>query len=69
MSAVDAHQARRKTNMVDKSEVFSTTVQERLDTAEEELRNQEIDRERVKHALDEMRCLLVPITKRYFSER
>ena len=61
--------ARAQTKMVDEIGIFSTVILERLSIAEEELKNKEIDNERVKHALDDIRSVLMPITKRHFSKR
>ena len=55
--------------MADESGIFSTVILQRLAIAEEELKNKEIDHGRVKNALGDIRSILMPITKRHFSER
>ena len=55
--------------MVGETEVFSNAIFETLTTAEDQLANKEIDRERVNRAINDLKSLLVPITKRRFSER
>ena len=55
--------------MSDETEIFSSVIFETLTTAEDQLANKEIDRERVNRAINDLRSLLVPITKRRFSQR
>ena len=48
--------------------VFSNVIFETLTTAEDQLANKEINRERVNRAINDLKPLLVPI-KRRFNER
>ena len=55
--------------MADETEIFSSVIFETLTTAEDQLANREIDRERVNHAINDLKSLLGPITKRRFNQR
>ena len=55
--------------MADETEIFSSVIFETLTTAEDQLANREIDRERVNRAINDLKSLLGPITKCRFSQR
>ena len=55
--------------MADETEIFSSVILETLTTAEDQLANKEIDCERVRCAINDLKSLLVPVIKRRFSQR
>ena len=55
--------------MADASGAFFNTVRNALVTAEEELENDGVDREKVRSALEELRSLVQPISMRHFETR
>ena len=55
--------------MAAETEIFSRVILETLTTAEDQLANKEIDRERVHCAINDLKSLLVPVVKRRFSQR
>lgn len=55
--------------MADETEIFSSVILETLTTAEDQLANKEIDCERVRCAINDLKSLLVLVIKRRFSQR
>ena len=55
--------------MADANGAFLSTVRGALVTAEEELVNNGVDRERVQSALEDLRSVLRPISMRHFDTR
>ena len=53
----------------DETEIFSSVILETLTTAEDQLANKEIDCERVRCAINDLKSLLVPVMKHRFSQR